>query len=384
MEILIISFDADPPYMGGVATMTSILAKGFSALGHTCSLGYLGQSKWPSAYFQDKIWLSKDNLPAIQEYGSHHSFGLIISQFVLSDFDILSSLRGPNTRLLVVHHNRPYIHGLQKDTLYKLLEQSPSLRRRLYNLAKIVVFPLLHYLSTIKEKRAFRISYRQCDRFVLLSEHYFPLFRKILLFADKERMAFIGNPATFDEILPISDLASKKKQVLAVVSVSTQKNVMELFRIWSAIEECRELDDWNFVFVGDGDGFDTVREKVASMNMKRIRFTGFTDPLPYYRESAITMMTSHYEGWPMTLLESQQMGVVPIVYDSFESLPDIVTDQKTGIVVPYGDRDGFIRQLESLMRDPERLEGMMRNCLQVSHGRTKEACVKAYLSAAGF
>ena len=35
MNILIISFDADPPYMGGVATMTNLLAKGFIAKGHS-------------------------------------------------------------------------------------------------------------------------------------------------------------------------------------------------------------------------------------------------------------------------------------------------------------------------------------------------------------
>lgn len=41
MNILIISFDADPPYMGGVATMTNLLAKGFIAKGHSCTLGYM-------------------------------------------------------------------------------------------------------------------------------------------------------------------------------------------------------------------------------------------------------------------------------------------------------------------------------------------------------
>lgn len=54
MNILIISFDADPPYMGGVATMTNLLAKGFIAKGHSCTLGYMRESEHPSNFLNKK------------------------------------------------------------------------------------------------------------------------------------------------------------------------------------------------------------------------------------------------------------------------------------------------------------------------------------------
>lgn len=75
MNILIISFDADPPYMGGVATMTNLLAKGFIAKGHSCTLGYMRESEHPSNFFKQKIKLSES-----YKY-SGNKFDIILSQF---------------------------------------------------------------------------------------------------------------------------------------------------------------------------------------------------------------------------------------------------------------------------------------------------------------
>jgi len=49
------------------------------------------------------------------------------------------------------------------------------------------------------------------------------------------------------------------------------------------------------------------------------------------------MMTSRFEGWPMVLMEAMQMGVVPVVYNSFESLSDIVVDGENGYIIPNND-----------------------------------------------
>jgi glycosyltransferase involved in cell wall biosynthesis len=45
-------------------------------------------------------------------------------------------------------------------------------------------------------------------------------------------------------------------------------------------------------------------------------------------------MTSAYEGWGLTLTEAQQMGVVPIAFDSFGAVYDIIENEYNGLIIP--------------------------------------------------
>lgn len=58
-------------------------------------------------------------------------------------------------------------------------------------------------------------------------------------------------------------------------------------------------------------------------------------------------MTSSWEGLPMTIIESFQMGVVPVVMDSFPSAKDMIVDGENGCLV--SDSEEFVAKVESLM-----------------------------------
>ena len=72
------------------------------------------------------------------------------------------------------------------------------------------------------------------------------------------------------------------------------------------------------------------------------------------------MMTSAYEGWGITLTESQQFGVVPVVFNSYASLPDVVTDGESGVIVRDRDNAAFAEALTALMMDETRRCAMAR------------------------
>ena len=74
------------------------------------------------------------------------------------------------------------------------------------------------------------------------------------------------------------------------------------------------------------------------------------------------MMTSEYEGLPLSILEARSYGCVPIAYNSYASLKDVVTDGETGIIVDeFGDVDGYAGKLMALMRDDDKRNRMARN-----------------------
>lgn len=70
-------------------------------------------------------------------------------------------------------------------------------------------------------------------------------------------------------------------------------------------------------------------------------------------------MTSAFEGFPMTLVEAEQFGCVPIVMDSFSSLSSIITDGKNERIIANHDEDGFLSAMEELMANPEKLHNLL-------------------------
>ena len=59
------------------------------------------------------------------------------------------------------------------------------------------------------------------------------------------------------------------------------------------------------------------------------------------------MMTSHIEGWPMTLLEAQQYGCVPIVYNTFAALSEIIENNVNGYIIGKYDEEAFFNAILS-------------------------------------
>lgn len=76
-------------------------------------------------------------------------------------------------------------------------------------------------------------------------------------------------------------------------------------------------------------------------------------------------MTSDYEGFGLVLLEAMTYGVVPIVYNSFDSLSDVVNDGVCGLISNkvngQFDLNDFVEKLTSLMNSKEKRNVMSEN-----------------------
>jgi glycosyltransferase involved in cell wall biosynthesis len=128
-----------------------------------------------------------------------------------------------------------------------------------------------------------------------------------------------------------------------------QKRPDSALRIWASLEA--KFPEWELIFLGDGPDRVCVENLSNSLNLVHVKFKGFVDPLPFYRESSILCMTSDYEGFGLALAEAMQFGVVPIVFDNWSSLKDIIIHNETGLLIPQGDMAGYGENLELLMKD---------------------------------
>ena len=106
----------------------------------------------------------------------------------------------------------------------------------------------------------------------------------------------------------------------------------------------------------------SLRNITKQYNIPNIHFTGSCNPYDYYKDGSILCMTSSTEGWGMVLVEAQMFGCIPIAYNSYSSLTEIITDDVNGYTIPAFNKKKFSEQLERLMNNESERKRMMHEC----------------------
>jgi len=159
----------------------------------------------------------------------------------------------------------------------------------------------------------------------------------------------LPNPNSFSNI-PFIPSASKKKQLLYVGRLMyEQKNIFSLLNIWKKLY--RQFPDWELILCGDGPQKSLVESEIQ--NIPNIRITGFQDPQIYYQTASIFCFTSTYEGWGLGLTESMQYSMIPVAFNSYESVTDIIEDGTNGFLIKPYSINKYVKCLSYLMNLPD-------------------------------
>ncbi len=157
----------------------------------------------------------------------------------------------------------------------------------------------------------------------------------------------IPNPNTYDPA-PAIEWRLKEREVIFVGRLDNRvKQVSLLLDIWRLVQE--KHPEWKLSIVGDG--IDRKRLEAQAAGLSRCRFVGRQDSEPYYRRASILCMTSLFEGWGMVLTEAQQFGVVPIAFDSYAAVRDIIEPGVSGELAPPFSIGEYAHKLSRLMED---------------------------------
>ena len=72
-----------------------------------------------------------------------------------------------------------------------------------------------------------------------------------------------------------------------------------------------------------------------------------------YADSSIYVMTSHFEGLPMVLIEAQTMGLPVVSYACPSGPKDIIQDGVNGFLVAPYNQEAFAERLDKLISDAD-------------------------------
>lgn len=202
------------------------------------------------------------------------------------------------------------------------------------------------------------------DRYVFLSPTFQQQYVKISHTKHIEKLAAIPNPLVFNQYITQEEY-EKKEHIALIVGRMCEppKRITRALRAWSIVEKNPLSADWKLLIVGEGPDLPMYKQLAKELNLNRISFEGYQQPLPYYEKAKIFLMTSAVEGFAMTLIESQQQGVVPIVMDTFLSLHEIITSGENGIIISNNDEVAFANAILNLITEPDKLDKLARNAL---------------------
>ena len=103
-----------------------------------------------------------------------------------------------------------------------------------------------------------------------------------------------------------------------------------LLEAWAHI--AHDEKDWRLTIVGDGHLREELETMARNLNLPRVEFAGYqSDPSPYFARAKILAFPSRREGWGLVLVEAMANGCVPVAFDSYGSVHDIIEDGVTTI-----------------------------------------------------
>lgn len=312
---------------------------------------------------------SRGNINFLIDSLNKNEIDILIVQGV-KDFPFKEIRNHTNCKILFCIHSKPMWEAEAMRLLRLSDIKNPTILRKL----EFLCFrrPKYKYTKYLEKKliNEYNNKIRYIDKLILLSKEYESDFAKIINDpvycknpeAYKNKVISINNPIP-EVQYSISELSEKKNIVLYVGRLNyIDKRVDRLIKIWKVIE--KNNPDWELHIIGSGPEEEHLKAMVKKNKINSLTFKGHMgDIATELRQSRIICLTSSFEGLPMSLIEGQQFGVIPIAFDSFSAIKDIINDGDTGFSVPAFNMHEYARILEQIMKDKSLQTKIQKSCL---------------------
>ena len=147
-----------------------------------------------------------------------------------------------------------------------------------------------------------------------------------------------------------NDILERKKNIIAIGNRPYIKGFDNLMIVWGQLSH--KYPEWKLEIYGSGNTqeldnlIDTYQ---LSDSVKLMGFSSNIDEI--MRKSSIFVLSSRYEGFPNVLIEAMSQGCACISFDCNAGPRDIITDNKSGLLVKDQDLKEMEKSLELLITD---------------------------------
>lgn len=214
---------------------------------------------------------------------------------------------------------------------------------------------------------------RRFDRFVVLSSEDAGYWGAI------PNMQVIPNAARH---LGVGYSDGSSKRVIAVGRLDYQKGFNRLLEAWDIVQRDGKHQDWHLDIYGQGEWKEMLQQMIVSRGLGNT--ATLHEPTPHigdeYVRSGMLVMSSHYEGFPMVMIEAMACGL-PVVSFDFKCGPrDIIDENVNGILVHEGDISGLARAMVKLMDNDSLRLRLASNARRITETYSEENVMGQWVS----
>lgn len=282
---------------------------------------------------------------------------IVVTISPLGDMEYLRKNSG--SRIVFSLHSIPFWEMMSRKINRYMKAKNGGIAKKLkYHLLSRPWYGFF-YNELKKYDSLYRETYKNCDVYTVLCEKYKKDICDFLKIEKEgchiEAINNFVSPKEYDEM-------PKKKQVIFMGRIEyVDKRVDRLLDIWDSVYP--DYPDWELLIIGDGTDKANLQDMVKERAIGQVVFKGFmTDPAAYYRDASIICLTSNFEGWPLSIGEAQQAGVIPVCYNVSAGIEEqLAPDGVNGMLVAPFNKHEFIKKLTALMSDEKLREEMSRN-----------------------
>lgn len=337
--------------IGGIEVVTITLANKFKKEGHKVVLFalYKGDSNITNRlssgiplYIGVGNRYCRENVELLRKQLVQNSINVVINQmglhYIPAKIMTNAVVRLP-VKKISVYHNDPETNGRLKAI------ESAARNTNSHFKKKWLQIKYMFYKKITSS--SMKYVYEKSDLYCVLSESYKNRFTHFTGEKNARKLFVMTNPVTIERPIQSLNLEDREKEILYVGRLDYyQKRVDRLIDTWNYLEE--QFPEWRLTIVGDGEDRENLESHVKALGLRHVSFEGFKNPVDYYKRASILMLTSDFEGFPLVLAECMSFGVVPVVYNSYAAVTDIISDREDGIVIPFC-KEGYNAEEAAMM-----------------------------------
>lgn len=346
MKICIYFENVINPTMGGTERASENLANLLNSLGH--SIVYLARySSEYSTSFPTQILPSpsddRTNAKFIEEWTRQEQIDLIINQGGNTDDVTLFNHQRINVdcKIFTCLHFSPYQSfgkNWWRDLRFNGLKNTLRCIKRPYIVGK----------NRNRLARNYGLAIDYTDKFILLSESFKSDIKRIVgNNINTEKIAVIPNV----NLLTIDNHFEKTNHILYVGRLSHDpKRLDRIFKAWKKIEP--RHPDYVLDIVGDGPDKSYYQAIVKRLKLQNVVFHGRCNPTPFYKVSKAILLSSTHESFGLTLVEGMCYGCIPIAFNSYPTVSELIHDNVNGFLVKPFKISAYAKAIERIIASP--------------------------------
>jgi glycosyltransferase involved in cell wall biosynthesis len=236
----------------------------------------------------------------------------------------------------------------------------PVFLSKILGRANIKLLVWEHFNFTVSLNKKIRVYLRKfaaryADAIIVLTQKDAELWRANLKV--KAKIISINNPSPF--VISRKEYNIESTNIIAVGRLKYQKGFDRLLNIWSEFKKLNPHASWKLQIIGSGPDRDKLKDQATQLGIDlSVEWIENTPHVKsYYENAAFLVMTSRFEGLPMTLIEAQSFGLPIIAYDCLTGPAEVIT-QSSGFLIEDDNICQFVEQLNILIKNRNLRESM--------------------------